>query len=245
MGVSVLPAPIYTDVRTYTGDPDVPWDIRNQRVAGLEVMQRMGNPVLLKRVYTVEDVEDGVAKESMTMDDIYGQPTYAQDKLSYGIGFVSVETQEGEWFNPTTGELAVSQITPGDGWIQAPRYRGYGPGFLTYAILPDRPEDTWKLTPQGALIRQQTATAQLPWWPQVGDNDLLITCSLDENGLIEQTFERYQLKQVTPLTMRGADQMGLREFPVNAGGNRFWIGQTCELVKIPTNDPTYGVETDR
>lgn len=237
--------PIYTDVRKFTGDPDVPWDIRNQRISSLEVMQRMGTPVLLKRVYTIEDVENGIAQESPTMDDTMGQSTYATDEVSYGVGFCSIETQKGEWYDPATNKLYIGSVQPDPTYLPAPLYRGYGPGFLTYAILPDRPEDVWKLTPQGAMIRQQSATVQLPWWPQVGDNDILICVRLGNDGRIIQSYERYQLKMVTPITMRGMDRMGDREFEVNAGGNRWWIGQQCEIVKVPTSDPIYNVEIDR
>lgn len=223
----------------------VPWDIERQRRSNLEVMRRMGTPVLIKRMYTIEDVENGDAKESPTMDDIYHQSTYDKDELSHGVGYVSVETQDGEWYNPLNGDVYIANVVPDPTFLPAPKYRGYGPGFLTYAILPDRPEDVWKLTPQGTLIRQQEAMCQLPWWPQVGDNDLLITCRLDESGKIAQTYERYQLKMVTPITMRGLDRSGNREFEVNAGGNRFWVGQQCQANKVPTNDEIYNVEVDR
>jgi hypothetical protein len=239
--------PIYTDVRTFTGQSDhyVPWDINNARRSNLEVMRRMGTPVLLKHRYNIQDVENGVAMESPTMDDIYKQSTYASDQLSYGVGYVSIETQDGEWYDPATGNLYINPVIPDPTYLPAPKYRGYGPGFLTYAILPDRPEDAWKLTQQGTLIRQQTAMAQLPWWPAVGDNDLIITVEIDGNGLITETYERYQMKMTSPISMRGLDRGGQREFDMTAGGNRYLIGQQGECVKIPVGDPTYNVECDR
>lgn len=242
---SILTEPIYTDVRRYLGDPQTPWDIKNQRTYAYEAFQRLGTPVLIKRMYTIEDVENGVAKESPTMDDIYKQSTHATDLLSYGVGYVSIETIEGEWYDPVTFDMFVSEAKPYANYLPAPKYRGYGPGMLTYAILPDRPEDQWKLTPQGAMIRQQTAMVQLPWWPQCGDNDLVITCRLSADGRITKTDERYQLKQVTPLTMRGSDRWGAREFEANAAGNRYWVGQQAEMTKVPTNDIVYQLETDR
>jgi hypothetical protein len=247
-----LPTPTYTDVRNYWGDPGVPGMIRHQRKYTSEAMRAVGTPVLLKRMYTLEDVENGVAMISPTMDTSYGQPTHAQDQLSYGVGYVSVETQPGEWYDPATLELYISVMKPDPTYRPAPRYRGYGPGFLTYVILPDRPEDVWKLDARGAMIRQQQARVQLPWWPQVGDNDILITCRLDQNGLIAETFERYLLKMVTPITMRGEDHRGHREYPgmqesgsANASGNRFWVGQEAEMSKLPTNDVLYSISTDR
>ena len=67
--MAIVP-PIYTDVRDYTGDPQTPWDIRNLRIANHEVMQRMGAPALLKRMYTIEDVENGevVVSHIVTID---------------------------------------------------------------------------------------------------------------------------------------------------------------------------------
>lgn len=250
---SILQAPIYQDVRFYYGDPDIPHEIQNVRESTSEAMQAMGTPVLLKRIYTIEDVENAVAVESPTFDDIYNQGLYAEDQLSYGVGFWSIQTQDGEWYDPVTANLYINATIPDPSYLPAARYRGYGPGFLTYAALPDRAEDVWKLDARGALIRQQNAMVQLPWWPQVGDNDLLITCSLDYTGNIAETFEFYQLKQVTPITIRGEnygpgltnDHRGFREFPVNAGGNRFWVGQSAEMVKVPTNDVIYQLETDR
>jgi hypothetical protein len=215
-------------------------------------MRMVGTPVLIKRMYTVEDVENGIAMLSPTMDTSVGQSTYFQDQLSHGVGYVSVETQPGEWYDPETLELYYSVLKPESSYLPAPRYRGYGPGLLTYVILPDRPEDVWKLDARGGMIRQQQAKVQLPWWPQAGDSDLLITCRLDQNGLVAETFERYLLKQVTPITMRGEDYRGHREYPgmqisgaANASGNRFWIGQECEASKSPTNDVIYEVEIDR
>jgi hypothetical protein len=97
------------------------------------------------------------------------------------------------------------------------------------------------------MTQTQNAKTQLPWWPLVGDNDLLIAVALDDGGLITETFERYQLKMVTPISMRGRDRSGRREIPgALAGGNRYWIGQECEAVKVmPLSDPIYEVETDR
>jgi hypothetical protein len=248
---SILQEPIYTDVRGFLGDPNVPWEVAHQRQASSEVYRFIGTPVLLKRMYTVEDVENGVAVEAQSMDYIMKQSTYWGDQLSHGVGYVSVETQPGEWFgvppggDETSPEILASETKPYPNFVPAPRYRGYGPGFLTYAIMPDRPEDQWKLTEQGALIRQQTAMVQLPWWPQIGDNDLLIVCSLNHVGRITKTYERYQMKMTSPVTMHGIDNLGYREFEANANNNRFWVGQQGELTKVPVNDQIYAVEVDR
>ncbi len=251
MPVTPLSPPIYTDVRNFVGDPNVPNEIHYQRKSSIDVYNFIGTPILIKRMYTIEDVENGNAIKASSMDDTYEQPTYAYDEISYGVGLVSVETQPGEWYgvppggDPTSPELISSPTAPYPNFKPAPRYRGYGPGFLTYAILPDRPEDQWKLTEQGALIRQQTAMAQYPWWPQLGDNDIVIIVTLDPSGRIAQTHERYQLKMVSPITMHGIDNKGYREFEMNTNSNRYVVGQQSELTKIPTDDQLYQLEVDR
>lgn len=253
---SALLKPIYKNVIRYLGDSGIPQDILRRRRLSLETMRRFGTPVLIKHMYTIADVEKEIAEPSVGLDTIYQQPIH-DDQLSYGIGYVSVEkSSRGEWIKPATetepAELKI-QEEPEPEWEAAPLYRGFGPGYLTYAILPDAPEDVYKLTEEGALIRTQQAKLQLPWYPQVGDNDLLITCEIDNSEKIVQTFERYYLKQVFPITMRGAaalqrDGFGRREqdtSSMTAGGNRHLVGTQCEASLIPKTDPIYLVEIDR
>lgn len=244
----MLVAPTYSDVRYYYGEPGVPRDVYNLRQSTMEALRYEGTPVLLKRMYTVRDLDEGKALRSPSYDSDYLQ-TRDNDPLSHGVGLVSPDISPSEWYDPITYEImdAFNPSDPNGKPLPAPMYRGYGPGFLTYVILPDRPEDVYKLDPRGALTRIQSAKLQLPWWPLVGDNDLMIICEIDDQGWIVDTHERYQLKMVSPITMRGAEQMnGRREIQgANAAGNRWWVGQECEAVKIPKEDPIYQVEVDR
>src|SRR5208282_2504059 len=158
------------------------------------------------------DVNECVATLSPNYDTVTDQPI-ANDPLSHGVGYVSIETTEEEWIKPKTerhrAELVIGAYE--EGFEPAPTYRGYGPGYLTYVILPDAPVDQFKLTEEGALIRMQQARIQLPWNPQVADNDLLIVVELDGAERIIATRERYQLKKVNPITMRGRDRWGRQE----------------------------------
>jgi hypothetical protein len=224
----------------------------------METMRRLGTPVLIKRKFTIKDVEEGIAQESQGFDPVYGDATH-DDVFSYGVGYVSVATTRGEWIVPSpepeneAASLVISETQPAPEAVPAPTYRGYGPGYLTYAILPDAPEDVFKRTEEGALIQIQQARFVLPWYPQVGDDDLLILCEISPGEEIIKTFERYQLKQTTPITMRGSaalqrDKLGKRELDTDrltAGGNRHVIQQQCEGAKVPETDPIYNVETDR
>lgn len=239
---SSLSTPTYNNVIRYLGDAGIPQDILRRRKQTQQTMRRMGTPVLIKHMFDIDDVTKGIAEPTVNFDTTYGQSTQ-DDPLSYGVGYQSVETQPGEWVTPAR-ELIVSD-NPQEGWVPAPKYRGYGPGYLTYAIIPDAPEDVFRLTPEGALLHTQISRTQLPWWPFCGDNDLLIVCQIDIQEKIIETYERYQLKQVTPITMRGRDRLGRKEFQATAANNRFWIGQYSEMVKVPETDPIYNVEVDR
>jgi hypothetical protein len=234
--------PEYFNVIRYEGEGEVPFDIRKRRKQSQETMRRMGTPVLIKHMYNIDDVAKGIATESVNWDTIYGQSTH-DDPSSHGPGFVSVETKEGEWLDEE-GNLHIAE-TPEAGWVPAPKYRGYGPGYLTYCILPDVPEDIWKTTAQGALLHTQQARVLLPWYPPCGDNDLLIVVEINGQQEIVNTLERYQLKQVKPTSLRGLNRLGQREFNMDAAGNRFWVQQECEANKVLETDPIYEVEADR
>lgn len=202
----------------------------------------MGAPVLVKHMYNDRDVTEGRAIKSPNFDDVYGQ-TRNEDPISHGIGFTSIETSSNEWISPE-GELVVSGSRPSPRHIPAPKYRGFGPGYLIYIIQPDVTEDVFKLTEQGVLIKVQDATAQAPWYPEINDNDLIINVELGRNEQIVATRERYEAKMSSPTSMRGFDRKGRREYTED-GGNRFVIGQSFEMALIPPNNVLYQVETDR
>lgn len=229
----------------YTGEPHVPQDVRRRRMQVMQNMLRMGTPVIIKHMYNIEDVEQGIAKKSPTWDDIYAQERH-DDPFSHGIGFVSVEDSQNEWINPNTGQIVVSTTSPGSGYVKAPRYRGYGPGYLTFAILPDVSEDMFKLDESGALIRIQNARAKMAWYPEVNDNDLLVLTEIDAREQVIATHERYKLKQTTQISLRGLNRRG-RRYPGEPMdfGNQLAVNQTFELALIPPNDTAYDVELDR
>lgn len=229
----------------YLGEPHVPQDARRRRMQVMQAMLRMGTPVIVKHMYNIEDVENGIAKKSPTWDDIYGQERH-NDPFSHGVGFVSLEESDNEWIHPTSGQIVVSVTNPGTGYIKAPKYRGYGPGYLTFAILPDVAEDMFKLDESGALIRIQNARAKMGWFPEVNDNDLLVLVELDGREQVVATHERYKLKQTTQITHRGLNRRG-RRYPNEPMdyGNQLAINQVFELALVPPNDTVYAVELDR
>jgi hypothetical protein len=229
----------------YTGEAHVPQDIRRRRMQVMQNMLRMGTPVIVKHMYNVEDVEDGIAKKSPTWDDIYGQER-RKDPFSHGVGYVSVEDSDNEWIDPNTGAIVVSNTSPGAGFVKAPLYRGFGPGYLTFVILPDVAEDMYKIDEAGAFIRVQNARAKMAWFPEVNDNDLLILAEIDSKEQVIATHERYRLKNTTQISMRGLNRRG-RRYPGEPMdfGNQLAVNQVFELSLAPSNDVVYEVETDR
>lgn len=229
----------------YTGEAHVPQAVRRRRIQVMQNMIRMGTPVIVKNMYNAGDVDAGIAERSPTWDDIYGQER-RQDPFSHGVGYVSVEKSDNEWIDPNTGQIVVSLTSPGTGYVQAPKYRGFGPGYLTFAIIPDAAEDMFKLDESGAFIRVQNAQAKMAWYPEVNDNDLMILCELDNQEKVIATHERYRLKDTTPISLRGLNRRG-RRYPNEPMdfGNQFAVNQTFEMSLAPENDVVYHVETDR
>jgi hypothetical protein len=233
------------NVTDYIGEANIPNDVRRRRRQVQQLMTRMGTPVVIKHRYNDEDVEEGIAERSPNFDDIYNQSSNT-DHLSHGVGWVSVEKSANEWINPNDGSIVVSNTSPGAGYTRAPKYRGYGPGYLTYLILPDVSEDEFRIDASGAIIRAQVARAQMGWYPAVNDTDILILVQLDRAQRIINSFERYQLKETSPISVRGQNRGGGRR-PNEAVdfGNQHVLNQTFELTLIPPNDEIYRVEIDR
>lgn len=231
-----------TNVMRYIGEPDIPRSVRDVRANNLDTMRWMGTPVIVKHMYTDLDYQNGDALRSPDFDEDYGQSRH-NDPISHGIGYVGKVLSAGEWISPT-GSLVVSTTSPGPGYIKAPRYRGFGPGYLMYMIMPDASEDVFKLSPQGALMRVQEATAQAPWYPEINDNDLIITCEIDQTERVVATFERYQAKMTSPVSVRGTDRRGRRESNEDWGNNNR-VQQNFQMTLIPKHDELYNVEIDR
>lgn len=232
-----------TNVVRYTGDSAVPYDMISLRGNSLDLMRWMGTPVLIKHMFNDDDVQAGRAIASPNFSSVYKQ-TRKDDPISYGVGYVSVETSFNEWVSPD-GELVVGPTSsPGAGFTPAPKYRGYGPSFLTYVVFPDAAEDVFKPSPTGVLIRIQRAQVQMGWYPEVNDNDLIVVAEIDSAENIVATHERYLARMTNPVSIRGYDQHGRREYSEDFGNRRI-INQQFETDLLPSNHVLYGVETDR
>jgi hypothetical protein len=229
-------------VSRYVGEQNIPGDIKRLRRSTFELMRRMGQPVLIKPMLTDRNSNDGTAEPSPNFDSVYEQ-TRNRDPLSFGSGFVSKEKATNEWIS-SRGEIVVSATNPGAGFIQAPKYRGFGPGLITYIIEPDVAEDFYKTTQQGVFIKVQSQTVVAPWYPDINDNDLIINITLDKQGYITSAGDRFQARTVNPVSMRGLDRRGRAEYSGD-NGNRHIINQMFEMSLIPRNNILYNVNIDR
>lgn len=227
----------------YAGEENVPQDIKRLRRQVHDMMRRMGQPVIIKKMLTIKDVENNLAERSPNYDSIYGQ-TRNNDNLSWGSGFVSKEKSKDEWIDPSNGEIIRSDYRPDPSWPQAPKYRGYGPGVVTYIIEPDAPQDFFTLTPTGAMIQVQTADVTMGWVPKINDNDLIIHAELDDCGNVINTGKRYQAKMTTPVSIRGLDRKGRREYEGDFG-NRHVVNQTFPITLVPEDNVLMKVDVDR
>jgi hypothetical protein len=227
----------------YVGEENIPQDIKRLRRQVHDMMRRMGQPVIVKKMLTIKDVENGYAERSANYDTIYGQ-TRNNDNLSWGTGFVSKEKSKNEWINPSTGQIVKEDYNPDPSWDKAPKYRGFGPSIVTYLIEPDAAQDFFTLTPTGAMMQVQTADVTMGWFPQIHDNDLIINVELDEYGHVISSEKRYQAKMGTPVSIRGLDRRG-RKDRGEEFGNRHIVNQTFPINLVPSNNVLMNVEIDR
>lgn len=239
--IDLLPSGL-SYVTKYVGEGSIPGDIKRLRRQVYDMLRRFGQPVVVKHMYNPDDEVAGRAEKSLNFHSVYGQ-TRNEDPLSYGIGYVSVVKSTDEWIGPD-GLIVTAPVQPSPAHVAAPRYRGFGPGFLTYIVEPDASEDIFKLDPTGALVRVQDATAQAAWYPEITDNDLLTNVELDGYGRIVGESARFQAKQSNPISMRGKDRRGRNEYSGD-DGNRFIINQQFSMSRVPENSILKQVSLDR
>lgn len=127
-----------------------------------------------------------------------------------------------------TTDYTFDEICFGTGFVG-----GFGDGIITHVTIADSSEDTVRIGPGGVLIAHTTPGFTAPWWPDMGDGDLLITGDFDGEGELVYPRERYVLGQVDTVTMRGyQEQIQTREFVVNQAG---------QLTKLPWEHVFYQV----
>lgn len=224
---------------TNLGPPNTPQEVKRLRYQNLGSMQHLGQPVVFRHMFSLQDVDSGLAKPCPACFDSVYQQTRFDCPVCYGQGFVSVENNPDPLWITTDGLIVEGSQPPGS--VAAPRYGGFDVPYLTWIVQPDVAVDVFRLNEQGALVQQFDSKAYAPWYPTMGDNDLLIQVELDQGAFsIVTTFDRFQLKQVSQVTTRG---LGRRSYG-QSNGMPFLVMQSFEMNKVPLNNILQSVPYD-
>jgi len=221
------------------GPPNTPQEIKRLRRENMDLCRKMGQPVVFRHMYNLDDVENGEAKKCPACFDSVYEQTRNDCPVCYSFGFVSVEDNPFDVWVTTDGQL-VTGAQP-NGSIKAPRYGGFANPLLTWLLEPDVAIDVFRVNEQGVMIQTFDAEGVAPWYPRLGDNDLCINVVLDQDGYtITDMHDRFQLKRVQQITMRGLGRRGAQR----SGHQPFQVGQSFQMSKAPTNSALYGVPVD-
>jgi hypothetical protein len=222
------------------GPPNTPQEIKRLRRENMDLCRKMGQPVVVRHMYEREDVEAGIAKQCPACYDNAYDQVRNDCPVCYGFGFVSTEDNPFPiWIDPAG--LLVETETPDPEWVRAPRYGGFALPYLTWLVEPDVAVDVFRINEQGVMVKTYDATGVAPWFPDLSDNDLCVNVTLQPDGFtIIDTFDRYQLKLVQQVTIRG---FGKRS-RYSSDGNPFKVAQTFQMSHSPDNQSLYNVPVD-
>jgi len=116
---------------------------------------------------------------------------------------------------------------------------GWDQGKIVYVSIADTQEDVFRLTDQGILMRDTHPGMVAPWNPPMGDGDLIIVVEIDPlTNQVVDTYERYMVQEVTPITMRGPG------FDAQKRGKLFVVNQQAQIDRLPYNNNLYQVPID-
>lgn len=222
------------------GPPNTPQEIRRLRRENMDICRRMGQPTVVRHMYGVDDVKTNVAKKCPACYDPAYKQTRGDCPVCYGFGFVSVEDNpQAIWIIPGDGTLFAGSQPAGS--IKAPRYGGFGVPYLTWLLEPDVAVNVFGINNQGLMAHQYDAQGVAPWFPTLGDNDLCVNVTLAGDGYtIVETLDRFQLKKVQQVTMRG---LGRRATP-GSNGQPYLVAQSFQMNKSPDNQHINDVPVD-
>lgn len=81
---------------------------------------------------------------------------------------------------------------------------GFDDGVIIFATIDDAPVDQLKISPQGVVLFERHPQFVAPWYPTMGDGDLIITADFDRaTWAILKTNDIFELNMVEPITVRG------------------------------------------
>jgi hypothetical protein len=101
--------------------------------------------------------------------------------------------------------------------------------------IADAQEDVFRPNEQGVLIHERHPGLTAPWVPEMGDTDLIIAVEIDKNNNIIEMGDRYELREVTPITMRGPGFHNTHHM------KPFKVSQNAMIDLLPYSHPFYNV----
>lgn len=205
------------------GPPSTPQEIKRHRRQVGDMLRRYGQPVVHRHMYTLDDVENGIAKRCPAcFDDAYSQ-VRNDCPVCHSIGFVS--TENGDLYIDSDGNFTSIETN-----IIAPKYGGFAEPNLTLIVQPDVPIDLFRINERGVLTRVEEATAYTYFTPYFADNDILITVEVALDGYnIKNVLDRYQAKKANQHTIRGWGKRVRNQ-------NQYIVSQQFEMALIPKNN---------
>jgi hypothetical protein len=113
---------------------------------------------------------------------------------------------------------------------------GFSDGILVPVTFSDTQEDVFRPNSAGVLIHERHPGLTAPWYPELGDGDILIVGEFAANNFdITELGDRYILREVRPTTMRGpgyANTLHMKPYRV---------GQESMIDLLPYNHQFYNV----
>jgi hypothetical protein len=111
---------------------------------------------------------------------------------------------------------------------------GWADGILTYVTFSDVVEDRLRVGPTGIVMFEREPQMTAPWIPDMGTGDMIITVNLSADGaVVEETLDRFILKEVTPITIRG--------FQRKVQTVEYKVQQSTMIDRVPDGDIYYDV----
>lgn len=113
---------------------------------------------------------------------------------------------------------------------------GFSDGVLVPVTIGDAQEDVFKPNSQGVLIHERHPGLIAPWTPDMGDTDIIIVVEIDpKTEDIVQMGDRYELREITPRTIRGP------AFKTTRNMKPFKVSQDAMIDLLPYAHPFYNI----
>lgn len=112
---------------------------------------------------------------------------------------------------------------------------GFSDGIIQFVTIADTPVDQLKIDAQGYILFDKHPELTAPWFPDMGDGDLIIMAEFDfSNWDVLTTLDRFELNEVKPTTIRGP-------FSEYTAYQFFKIQQNAKMDRVPNGHVYYNV----